>query len=310
MTQVVTLTMNPALDKSASAENVMPEHKIRCRPPKWQAGGGGINVARVVHRLGGRPLSIFPSGGHCGELLSTLLLAEGVPSTTVPVAGTTRESLAIFEETTGQQYRFSFPGPTLSSSETARCADVVMSVNPDPDYLVLSGGLPPGVPDDFYAQLTRRAKEKGMRVIVDTTGIPLQEALGVGVFLIKPNIRELSLFAGCSLETDQEQQSVVTELVQSGQAQVVILSLGAAGLLFASADGCRYLRAPVVPIRSKVGAGDSTVGGIVWSLTSGRTLLESVQYGVAAGAACVMTPGTELCYKNDVERLFRSIQLT
>lgn len=308
MSQIVTLTMNPALDKSAPVSSVMPEIKMRCGDPHWQPGGGGINVARVAHRLGGNPLAVFPRGGHTGQLFEQLLAIEEVDTHAIPILGSVRESLAIYEESTGQQYRFNFAGPTLAEAEWKNCIAVVTELLEPNTYLVLSGSLPPGVPHDFYCRLIEAANTKNVRVILDSTGEPLRSALEAGVFLIKPNLRELHLFAGRVIEEESEQEEIVQQLIGSNQCQAAVVSLGSAGVMLATHSGIEYIRAPTVPIRSKVGAGDSTVGGIVWSLAQGHPLETAVCYGVAAGSACVMTPGTELAYKEDVDRLFKTLQ--
>ena len=308
MTQIITLTMNPALDKSASVSNVIPEHKMRCGEPSWQPGGGGINVARVAHRLGAKPVAIFPLGGHTGELFMHLLAAEGIEMLPIPIGGAMRESLAIYEEATGQQYRFNFAGPELTASETASCINAVADALEVNSLLVLSGSLPLGLPSDFYKRLIESARQCGARVIVDSSGEALQSALEAGVYLIKPNLRELDIFAGRVLERAAEREAFVSELVNSGCCQAVAVSLGAAGVMLATQQGIDYIRAPIVPIRSKVGAGDSMVGGLVWSLAQGHALPDAVRYGVAAGAACVMTPGTELAYRDDVHRLVEIVK--
>jgi 6-phosphofructokinase 2 len=305
MAKIITITMNPALDKSATVANVVPEDKLRCSSPSWQPGGGGINVARVAHRMGATPLAVFPAGGHTCTLLTQMLLDEGISTSVVPVLGTTRESLAVYEEATGLQYRFNFPGPELSEADCDNCLSTVMQVIEPESYLVLSGSLPPGVSADFYGRLVEATRAHGVRLIVDSIGDPLRSALAAGVYLIKPNLRELHQFAGRVLERESDQEDAAMKLIETGQCEVVLVSLGAAGVMLITEDGVRYLRAPTVPIRSKVGAGDSMVGGLVWSLAQGHDLVTAVRYGVAAGSACVMTPGTELAYQEDVERLYQ-----
>ena len=167
---------------------------------------------------------------------------------------------------------------------------------------------PPGVPDDFYARLARLGDELGAKVIVDTSQRALCAAVEAGVYLIKPNLRELSQLAGRDLEDEADQERVAGEIVRNGGARYVVVSLGAAGVLLVSEDGCERMRAPTVPIKSKVGAGDSMVAGIVLSLARGMPPREAVRFGVAAGAAAVMTPGTELCRREDTERLYERIK--
>ena len=304
MQRVVTLTMNPAIDKSSSVEKVIVERKLYCKPPLFEPGGGGINVSRAIRKLGGESRALFPAGGPTGDYLLELLAREGLDCLPVPVEGRTRENLVVLEETTGLQFRFGMPGPPLREAEWQRCLEVLAATREKPAYLVASGSLPSGVPSDFYARVARIGNSLGARVIVDTSGEALQQALQEGVYLVKPNIRELGELMGREPADEKSQLEVAMELVRTGKTAVVALSLGAAGVLLASADGSERLRTPVVPIRSKVGAGDSMVGGIVLSLAQGHSLREAIRYGLAAGAAAVMTPGSELCRREDVERLY------
>ncbi|WP_371830663.1 1-phosphofructokinase family hexose kinase [Candidatus Entotheonella palauensis] len=223
------------------------------------------------------------------------------------IADWTRESFVVLEKTTKQQFRFGMPGPTLSETEWRHCLDVLAALNPSPDYIVASGSLPLGVPADFYARVARLGRKCGARVIVDTPGEALRAAVHEGVYLVKPNLRELSDLADHDLKEEAQQEAAVMDLVHRENCQAVVLSLGAAGVLLGSASGCERFRAPTVPIVSKVGAGDSTVAGLVLSLARGRSLHEAVQFGIAAGAAAVMTPGTELCRREDTERLYERL---
>ena len=186
---------------------------------------------------------------------------------------------------------------------------MVSRADPKPDYIVGSGVLPPGAPRDFYARLAHVGRELGARVIVDTSGDPLRLALDGRVFMVKPNIRELNTLAGRELQDEREQEAVVMDIIGQAKSEVVVVSLGAAGVLLGTAGGCTRLRAPVVPIQSKVGAGDSMVGAITLRLALGESIADSVRYGIAAGAAAVMTPGTELCSLEDTERLFARMEL-
>ncbi|MFL7839032.1 MAG: 1-phosphofructokinase family hexose kinase [Candidatus Promineifilaceae bacterium] len=307
MGRIVTLAMNPSLDKSTRIENVVPEKKLRCEIPEWQAGGGAINVARVVKRLGGSALAVYTAGGPQGMMLRNLLDEEEIVQEVISIAGITRESFSVRETASNQQYRFSVPGPTISASEWKASLRTIEDLNPLPDYLVLSGGLPPGVPDDFYGRIAKWAQENGIRVILDTHHEPFRHAVEAGVFWIKPNLRELRQLTGQRLETEEAQQEAIQRIIKRGGAQYIVLSLGAAGAVFADANGTQHLRAPTVKIRSKVGAGDSMVGGIVWALSQNYAPLAAAKLGVAAGAATVKTPGSELCQREDVLKLFDQI---
>lgn len=308
MQHIVTLTMNPAIDTSSTVDHVVPEHKLRCQPPRHDPGGGGINVSRAIHKLGGTSLALYPAGGPTGQILHALLEQEGVAHQQIPIADWTRENVTILDAASGQQYRFVMPGPTLQEAEWQQCLDSVFALTPPPDYLVLSGSLAPGIPSDFYARLITRFRHTGVRIIVDTSGDALQSAVLAGVYLIKPNLRELGQLVGRDLTDEGQQEAAATTLVREGRCEGVVVSLGAAGAMLVSANGCERMRSPTVPIQSKVGAGDSMTAGMVVSLSHGMAIHEAARFGVAAGAAAVMNPGATLCRREDVERLYAQIR--
>ncbi|MBN1140190.1 MAG: 1-phosphofructokinase family hexose kinase [Deltaproteobacteria bacterium] len=307
MKTIVALTMNPAIDKSSSVANVVAERKLYCKPPRFEPGGGGVNVCRAIKKLGGKSLLLYPAGGLTGQRLRELLDQEGLAHQPFPIEETLRESLVILEEATGQQYRFGMPGPQIHKKEWEGLLQKLAALEPFPDYLVASGSLPPGVPADFYAQVTLIAKSRGTKAIIDAAGEPLEHALREGVFLIKPNIREFRELVGKEMGGEQQIRDAAQRMVDDGRCQVMVISLGAAGALAISRDFAEHILSPTVPIASKVGAGDSMVAGIVLSLAKGKPLRESILFGVAAGTAAVMTPGTELCRKEDAERLYESM---
>jgi len=305
--KIATLTMNPAIDKSSAVAQVVAEWKLRCDPPAYEPGGGGINVSRALRNLGGDSLAFYPAGGLAGRMLCDLLDREGLDHRAISIAGVTRENFTVLEKSTGRQYRFGMPGPTLQDAEWRRCLEAISNLLPRIDYLVASGRLPPGVPENFYGQLARLAKEHDTRLIVDTSGEALRLAVKEGVFLIKPNLREFAELTGRKEVNGLQEEHLAQELVSTNKCEMVVVSLGAAGVLVASAAGTERVRAPLVPKKSKVGAGDSTVAGIVLALARGKSWREAVRLGVAAGAAAVMTPGTELCCREDVERLYEQL---
>ena len=308
MQQVVaTLTLNPSLDRSSEVEQVVPERKLRCAEPAHEPGGGGINVARAIRRLGGEATAAWASGGATGELLRALIEQEQVPQTPVPIDALTRQNLMIHESSSGQEYRFGFPGAHLTSAEVDRCCAALRELEPRAQLVVLSGSLPPGVPADLYARIANESAPA--RVVVDTSGDALRRAVQHGgLFLIKPNKHELEQLAGDALESDEALERAARRLVDDGQVEVVMVSLGAAGVLVVSGAGAQRVRSPTVQIRSKVGAGDSTVAGVVLGLARDWELPDAVRLGVAAGAAAVMTPGSELCRREDAERLLECLR--
>ncbi len=307
--KIVTLTVNPTIDINSAVDRVVPEWKLRCDPPSFEPGGGGINVSRAVRKLGGDSLALYAAGGFPGALLRELLDGEGLRHKAYEIKGPTREGLSILEKTTGLQYRFNMPGPVMNAEEWSGCLSWTVQNLEEGDLLVASGGLPPGVPEDFYATLAETSKAKGVRMVLDTSGPALREALGHGLFLIKPNLREFAELTGQVREDEAQEARRAEELVAQGACQILVISLGAGGVMAVSAAGVDRVPAPVVPIKSKIGAGDSTVAGMVLALARGRPWPEALRFGVAAGASAVMTPGTELCRREDTERLFEQIML-
>ena len=300
---IVTLTVNPALDVSTSTDRVVSEHKLRCGPTRLDPGGGGVNVARVVQRLGGQVLAVAALGGPTGAAYRTLLDQEGVAVRTVPITGSTRESFTVDETSTGEQFRFVLQGPQLTDAEWSACLQALEQSIPRGGYVVASGSLPPGAPTDFYARVARLAREHDARCVVDTSGPALAEALAEGVFLVKPSKRELGDLLGIELTSRESQVEAASALVARGSAELVALTLGGAGAVLASAAGVSRLPVPQVTVRSTVGAGDSFLGGFLVRLAQGWSPEEAFRTAVAAGSAAAMSIATGLCQPEDVSRL-------
>jgi len=304
MSTIVTLTMNPALDIATSTDRVVPTHKLRCAPPRYDPGGGGINVARAVHALGGDTAAIFPVGGPAGEMIHHLLDQEGVRHHPIAIAGFTRESLAVEDRQSGEQFRFILPGPKVSDADQERCLDQLSAAAAAADFIVASGSLPLGVPEDFYSRVAGLAQKLGRRLVLDTSGAALKQA-GHGIYLLKPSLRELQDLAGAEIRTECEQEQAAREVIAQGRSEIVVLSLGAEGALLVTAEECERFAAIPVEARSTVGAGDSMLAGIVLGLSRALPLRKAVRFGLAAGAAALLGSGTELCQRSDVERLYQ-----
>lgn len=304
--KIVTLTMNPALDITTGVNRVRPTDKLRCHGARHDPGGGGINVARIARVLGASVTAVFPAGGPTGDVLADLLAADEIPFHRVRISGHTRESFTVNEESTGKQYRFVLPGPRLTYAERARCVDQLRKAAGSAQFVVVSGSLPPGVPDDFYQQVADLCSDVGMRLILDTSGTGLQHITS-GVFLLKSSVRELRECVARDLATEADQIAAAQELIQRGRTQVVVVSLGDRGALLVTASTAQCIPAIRMRSGSGVGAGDAMVAAITVGLSRGWPLSKSVRFGVAAGAAMLMTPGTAVCYRADVERLFELV---
>ena len=304
---IVTLTVNPALDLSTSTETLMAEHKMRCGPSRVHPGGGGVNVSRVIERLGGHSTAIYAVGGATGQAYRQLLEDEGLMGRAIPIAGSTRENITIDETSTGKQFRFVLQGPELADAEWTQCLRATETAMSGGGYVVASGSIAPGVPDDIYARVARRARELGVRCVVDASGPALAAAVDEGVFLVKPSGRELGELVGSPALTIDEKIEAARELVVRGRVEVVALTLGGDGAVLVTSDSVTRLASPPITVRSTVGAGDSFLAALVLRLAQGHDLAAAFRAGVAAGAATATTEATELCHRDDVERLEREL---
>jgi 6-phosphofructokinase 2 len=299
---IATLTMNPAVDISTTVDKVESTQKLRCGPVLRHAGGGGINVARVLRRLGLDVVAIYPVGGGTGQTLERLVKREDIASVTVPVASETRESFTVIEESTDNEFRFVLPGPPLGDLESRACLSALGAMS-KLGYVVLSGSLPVATPDDFYARASAVARRLGAKVVLDTSGPALKEALKAGVYIVKPNIRELGEYTGAPIDTDAQQIDACRALVNSGGAEIVALTLGPRGAIVVTADTVLEAEPVPVTVRSSVGAGDSFLAGLVARLAEGADIETAFRTAVAAGTAALLSPGTALAHRPDVDRI-------
>jgi len=309
MASILTLTLNPTIDVSTSVARLEPIHKLRCGPVRRDPGGGGINVARVVRRLGSDVVAVYPAGGMIGALLRKLTDMEGVQSQTVTIAEETREDFTIVEEASGQQYRFVLPGPQLSEAEWRSCLQTITALDGGLSFIVASGSLPTGVPPDFFGVLAGIAKEKGAKLIVDSTKPVLQAALKKGVHLIKPNLREMRDLMDAPLASKAEWIDACRRLIAAGGVEFVALTLAEGGALLVGRDEAWMAEGLPVKLVSAVGAGDSFLGAYVWALSSGHAPRDALRHAIAAGSAALLTPATDLCRKDDFERLLPQVKV-
>lgn len=288
----LTVTLNPTLDVSTSVPRLIDHHKLRCAQEQEQVGGGGVNVAQVLHSLGGPCQAFFPTGGWLGNEIVRRLNDDGLACLRSEIEQPNRQCFTVYESETGHEYRFILPGPRLSETEWRMALTTVLDHLPS-DYLILSGSLPPGVPEDAYAQLSRRVAQQapGVRVVLDASGAALAEALQAGVFMVKPSIEEFAELTGVNPDDNAACIAACQTLVAAGRAQLVALSLGARGALVVSRQEALRIQPLPVKVTSTVGAGDSFVGGFVWSLAQGEDLSDAAAMATAAAAAALQTQG-------------------
>ena len=306
MSKIITITLNPAIDKSTSVPVIVPEKKMRCEAPVFEPGGGGINVARAIKKLGGEATAVYFAGGYSGKFFKQLLDKEKIDSIVIEISKHTRENLIVLDQAANLHYRFGMPGPVIEEAEWQQLLRSVEQIE-DAAFIVASGSVPAGVPTDIFARIAAIAKRKHIKCIVDTSGEAMQLAANEGVYLLKPNIGELSALVGKEEINAEMAESLARQLISKGSCEVLLVSMGPAGALLVAKDLATRIIAPAVKKRSTVGAGDSMVAGVVWALSKGMTIQDAARYGVACGTAATMNPGTELCRQQDAEQLFALI---
>jgi 6-phosphofructokinase 2 len=305
MTKIITLTINPAVDKNTKFEGLVAEHKIRCAEPVYDAGGGGINVSKAIRRLGGESTAFFPAGGPIGDLLKSLVKKEGVVFKTIESKAWTRENFIAVDTTSNAQYRFGMPSPELTLEEFEEILEKVKDQNPE--ILVVSGSLPENLSCIIFKRIAEVFVEKKPKIVVDTSGDALKHALEHGAYLVKPNHKELAKLLGLEKIEPNQVESAVKALIEKYNCEIVVVSMGSEGAMLFDKDNAHFVAAPKVEKKSTVGAGDSMVGGMVWALSQSLPLEDVLKWGVACGSAATMNEGTQLFKKDTAKSLFDSL---
>ena len=301
--------MAPSLDLYGTADQLVEDAKTRCRESAREPGGGGINVARNLHSLGETVQAIFPGGGRNGARIETMLRSESVPCRRIPIHQETHQNLALTEASSGRMFHLVFPGAELSEPEWRACEAAISETVDSTGYLVLSGSLPPGVPEAFYGRLALEAKSRGIRVVLDTAGPPLEPALESGVYLAKLNPEELVQLGYKGDWDSASQLAMMGDLVRDGAAELMVVTQGARGALMATASGETFQAIPPrVTVVNHLGAGDSFVSLMLHSLIRGHSHGQTLAYGVAAAAAAISAPGNRVPPRDRVEALFARVR--
>ncbi len=302
MSAIVTVTFSPCIDKSTTVNRLIPDVKLQCAAPVLEPGGGGINVARAIKKLGGDALAIYPAGGYTGKFFTALLHQEAISTLVIETANETRENIIVLEESTNRQYRLGMPGTMLAANEWPEILKKLEAIK-DAQFIVASGSLPPGVPNDIFAHIAAIAKKNNAKLVADTSGTALQQAVNGGAFLVKPNLGELSLLVGKEYLQKEEVVGAARQLLKDSECHAVVVSMGGDGALLVTNGLAARFVPPAVERKSTVGAGDSMVAGIVFMLSQCATLAAAVKFGVACGTAATLHPGTELCRRTDADAI-------
>ncbi|EAR49569.1 carbohydrate kinase, PfkB [Oceanicola granulosus HTCC2516] len=306
MRDILTVTLNPALDLATEVAHVQPNVKLRCGPPDLDPGGGGLNVARAIHQLGGSARCFVALGGDTGQSLLNLLTRAGLTPVVHDAPGETRQSLAVSDLETNDQFRFMLPGPEWSRADIDGARKALLDAATGDGFLVLSGSGPAGAAPDLYARICEDFAGTGEEIILDTSG-PALAHLAAGQakppFVLRMDQHEAEELARRPLASRADSAAFARSLVERGAARLVIVARGADGSTMADAERKLHVTAAPVRVNSKVGAGDSFVGGFTMALARGGSVEAALSHGAAAASAAVMTPGTQLCHREDMERL-------
>jgi len=305
---IATITLNPCLDRTITVHGLKVDETNRWNNARLYAGGKGIAVSRAINEMGNRTMAYGFIGGPDGRQVEILLDEEGVPYSFTPIEQETRTNFIITDTKTSRQTRIDAPGPHISKKELERFTRKMRQIYPAPDLVVAGGSIPPGVPVNIYYDIVVEAKGFRVRSILDSEGQWLEEGIKAKPYLIKPNVREAEELLKLELPTEEAITQAALNLVEM-DIEVVVISRGKDGIIAATKETVFTAVPPPVKVRSAVGAGDCTIAGLALKLAKREPLIEACRLAVAMGTAAVLTPGTELCHRADVEDLLPQIKV-
>jgi 6-phosphofructokinase 2 len=305
---IYTVTLNPALDRAVFVEELKFDDLNRIRREATYAGGKGIDVSRAIKELGGHSIALGLVGGFSGLELQGRLINEGITCDFVTIAEETRTNIIVKDGSTKKQMLLSAPGPEVRPQDVATIYNKVSCLCPSPSFVVMGGSLPRGITPNVYAQFIKVVTNQGGKAVLDADDEPLRLGLGAKPYIVKPNLHELGRLAGREVKDLKGILSMAKELNKAG-VEIVIVTMGPKGLVVVSEGLAIHCTTPRVKVVSTVGAGDSCLAGLVLALEQGKPLKEAAVLATAAGTAATLSPGTELCHKEDVERLVPQIKV-
>ena len=304
---IVTVTLSPCIDKSTTVDKFIPEKKLKCSYPLLEAGGGGINVSKVLKNFRMASTCIYLSGGYTGKILDHLIYHEGLIAVPVESPCTTRENIIVFENQTHLQFRFGMPVNCISRKEWKGVITQIKQTKPS--CIVFSGSVHPDLEEAFFKELYNYIRKHQCRFIVDTSGKALTKIIATGAYLIKPNQNEFSSLFGKETLSKNDIIKKASALVKKGKVENVVVSLGKEGAVLINKQ-CVYSYAPpVLEVKSTVGAGDSMVAAIVYALENGKSVEEAVRFGIAAGSATTINSGMRLCSLSGAKKMISKVNV-
>lgn len=304
---ICTVTLNPALDKTVEIPDLTIDSVNRITTMRTDPGGKGINVSKVISKLGGKSVAMGILGGDTGNAIRSALESMGLETCFRFVEGETRTNLKIIDPVNHTNTDINEPGVTVSEEILNDFLNQVTGKLTAGDIVVLSGSLPKGSPKDTYYTWVKACRKAGARVILDADGELLAEGLKASPYLVKPNNHELSGLVGRTLETPEELEKAARDLMEKYGIAKVVVSMGGEGALYVTGEETVYAQGLKVPVGSTVGAGDSVVAALAVAEESGMGLDETVRLSTATGAANVMCSGTQAAEYEVIEGLLPKV---
>jgi 1-phosphofructokinase family hexose kinase len=305
---IITVTLNPTLDKTLSVPRLQPGTVHRAQILREDLGGKGINVSRALQALGISSRLTGFLGGKTGQTMSSGLQAAGFNVHFVEIEDETRRNITLLDESSNQYTKINEPGPTVGPRHLAALQAQIDQMARPGDLWAFCGSLPPGAPYDLYASLIQQVQERGGRALLDTSGRALYEGLSAHPFAIKPNSEEAAELLGDPLSSHEEHCAAARRL-QAREVPVVALTRGAQGLVLATGERVLMALSPAVSARSPVGAGDAALAGLLWAISDACDPFETARRIVACGTATAMQEGTGVGDRRLVEQLLKQVQV-
>jgi 1-phosphofructokinase family hexose kinase len=304
---IYTLTLNPAVDRELTVPAMEFDSVLRASESRVDFGGKGFNVSRLLKGMEESSIAVGFLGGNAGELLQKGLRSLGIGTDFVWVAGETRTNVSIVTQSHDHYIKVNEKGPLVDAAKQQELLDKIDSLAKRGDWWVLAGSMPPGVADDFYARIVNVLNKHEAHAILDTTGESLRLGCAEKPYLVKPHAEEAHALTGLPMDTPAEIAAAAAEIRKMG-AQNVVVSMGKSGALLQTPKETWLTHSPKIQEKNPIGAGDSMVGGLVWALTQGIALKESLGWGVASGAATASLSGTEVGSRPLIEELFGQVR--
>lgn len=306
MSKIVTVTINPCIDKTIWVDELIPNKKLKGKRSEEEPGGGGINISRAINYLDKKSTAIYFSGGYNGEFLNELVAIENLNAININTSSNSRMNFLIINETTNEEFRIGMEGGFINENELNSMLQTIE--NEMPSYLVLSGSIQKKASQIFYKQIANKFSNTSTKIIVDTSGEALQEVIKEKIFLLKPNLNELSNLCGISENASIDEITEATKnLLSKINCTAIVVSLGENGAILVTKNETHYCKPPKVEVKSTVGAGDCMVAGITLALQENKNWKEVLEFGIACGTAATLGSGKSLCTKEDVEIILKLI---